>query len=298
MLLKLLNKKPIESYVILAYLITWLCWIPTIIIAQEGGYLLPAAANYAELIQEGFGNPEHLIISTIFFLAVFGPLLAAMIVTAYGQGRSGLSQLLASILNWRIQRKWFVIVVSINLLLLSLTIIFSLLTGLLSLSQLQFAPIGYLMFIFIVQIVSSGLGEEPGWRGFLFPRLQEKYSAERSVWYMGIIWAVWHYPFVILFSFSALTTPISLATISSLLFGLGGFTLTIIGMSFIYAWIYSHTRSLFLAILFHALNNVIPFVLIGGLEVSTNIVLAISPWIFVFFMERRYGRSWYISDAR
>ncbi len=43
-------------------------------------------------------------------------------------------------------------------------------------------------------IFTFGLGEETGWRGFLLPRLQGKYSALTSSLIVGIIWAGWHSP--------------------------------------------------------------------------------------------------------
>ena len=43
--------------------------------------------------------------------------------------------------------------------------------------------------------VAYGFGEEPGWRGWLLPRLQEKHDAVRSTLILSLIWAVWHTPF-------------------------------------------------------------------------------------------------------
>jgi CAAX protease family protein len=43
--------------------------------------------------------------------------------------------------------------------------------------------------------VLYGIGEEPGWRGWLLPRLQERHSAVVATLLLAPIWAAWHAPF-------------------------------------------------------------------------------------------------------
>jgi len=49
----------------------------------------------------------------------------------------------------------------------------------------------------LVGSVLYGLGEEPGWRGWLLPYLQQRHSAVRATLLLTPVWAVWHLPFFI-----------------------------------------------------------------------------------------------------
>lgn len=53
--------------------------------------------------------------------------------------------------------------------------------------------------LFLGFIVLSGGGlEEPGWRGYLLPQLQERYSALVAALAVGVVWAAWHLPLFVL----------------------------------------------------------------------------------------------------
>lgn len=41
------------------------------------------------------------------------------------------------------------------------------------------------------------LGEEAGWRGFLTPRLTERFGRVRGLLLSGVIWGVWHWPVIV-----------------------------------------------------------------------------------------------------
>jgi membrane protease YdiL (CAAX protease family) len=49
--------------------------------------------------------------------------------------------------------------------------------------------------VVVLVSVAYGLGEEPGWRGFLLPRLLEQHGPRAATLVLAGVWATWHVPF-------------------------------------------------------------------------------------------------------
>jgi uncharacterized protein len=47
-----------------------------------------------------------------------------------------------------------------------------------------------LVFVALLQ----GGNEEPGWRGFALPRMQDRFTPVRATLLLGGVWALWHLP--------------------------------------------------------------------------------------------------------
>jgi membrane protease YdiL (CAAX protease family) len=94
----------------------------------------------------------------------------------------------------------------------------------------------------------GGVSEEPGWRGFLLPRLQGRFSplaASLLVWFP---WALWH-------------APLDLAGYAGPTFGgyLRSRVLILIPLCVIITWVYNRCgRTILSAALFHSAFNVAP----------------------------------------
>jgi membrane protease YdiL (CAAX protease family) len=51
------------------------------------------------------------------------------------------------------------------------------------------------LFEILVVSTAYGLGEEPGWRGFMLPKLQARHDAWAATLLLALVWAAWHAPF-------------------------------------------------------------------------------------------------------
>lgn len=287
------HKHPMVVFLILSNGITWVCWIPAIIIGTRQGYILPTINTYATIIQTGFVNSQHLFVSIAFFLGVYGPLIGALVATWLAEGKEGLFELWGRIIRWRVGARWYIIILMIAFLLPAIPVGIAALTGLSELTLGSVIGFPYAIFLFLAQILTSGLGEEPGWRGFLLPRLQAKFEGQKYIWVLGFIWAFWHYPFTVYQTISMMqdVTPIQIAL--TLVIALAGNTISLIAMTFIYVWVYSNTRSVFLVILLHALGNLFNFTIVSLLAEQQFVAqfLGLMPWVLVFILQRVLGKE-------
>jgi membrane protease YdiL (CAAX protease family) len=92
------------------------------------------------------------------------------------------------------------------------------------------------------------LGEEIGWTGFLTPKLLKIYSVPITSLIVGLFWAVWHFP-AIIGGFYGQGTPLWAA--------LPGFTLVIVGYSFIRTVLVMKSKSLWTGVVLHSSGNII-----------------------------------------
>jgi uncharacterized protein len=91
-------------------------------------------------------------------------------------------------------------------------------------------------------------GEELGWSGFLTPKLLKIYSVPVTSFIVGICWAVWHFP-AFVGGLYGQGTPLWTA--------LPGFTLVLIGYSFIRTVLVSESKSLWTGVILHSSGNII-----------------------------------------
>jgi membrane protease YdiL (CAAX protease family) len=98
----------------------------------------------------------------------------------------------------------------------------------------------------VIRSTASALGEEIGWRGFLLPRLVQRAGFTWGCLFSGCIWAIWHYPALLLADYNAGTRPV---------FALSCFTLMVIADSYILGWLRVKSGSLWPAAILHASHN-------------------------------------------
>jgi membrane protease YdiL (CAAX protease family) len=108
----------------------------------------------------------------------------------------------------------------------------------------------------------GAIGEELGWRGFLVPELNKHYSYTKTSFISGTIWAVYHYPLLIVLMAPRLDVRAWPLLISALI---GGIALT-----FILNWFRIMSGSVWAAVLFHAALNIHNQGLFENITVETS----------------------------
>jgi membrane protease YdiL (CAAX protease family) len=185
--------------------------------------------------------PEMAIVSTL--LITFIPIIAALILTIRENGSGGAKALLKRSFDFKkITKKiWYVPIIFLMpivylLVLWILGLIGETLTG--PLVPLGAAPILLLVFFIMA------LGEEVGWMGYAYDPMEERWNTFKASLILGIIHAAWHIPLYIY----VMRQP---------LLWMVGQLLVLAGLRILQVWIYKNTgKSLFAAILFHAVYNV------------------------------------------
>ena len=298
---KPLNKRAMSVYLLLAIGVTWLCWIPALLWSNQSGYPLPTVSTLATGTPFTFVNQEHRFYSLLFSFAVYGPLLGGLVAITIAEGKGGLHRLFNKMLHWRVEGKWYGTAVLLILIIVSLPLLVGTLTGMVTLRQGGLPAIGLpFLILFIFQIFTSGLGEEPGWRGFLLPTLQASYAPTKAVWIMGIIWAVWHYPFTVYVTLASIDPALEVPMAAIIIPALIGQTMSLIGMAYLYTWLLNRSQSILLLIIFHALSNVIPEMVSRVIEPNQVVFLltAIMPWLIVVILEKRLGKEQFLGLAQ
>lgn len=98
----------------------------------------------------------------------------------------------------------------------------------------------------VIGSLANALGEEIGWRGFLLPRLTGQFGVPAGCLISGLIWAAWHYPGLLGADYNAGTNP---------KYALTCFTLMVIALAFVMAWLRLKSGSLWPCALLHASHN-------------------------------------------
>jgi uncharacterized protein len=164
-----IRRHPLAAYVILAYGISWLLVSP-LVAAALGIIPTPAPAWHA--------------------LGAFGPIAAALIVTAITGGKRGLRSFATRLVCWRVALGWWLLALSPLILFAFSALALRIVTG-------HWPGFGHIwhdpaLILSWGAGIAYGVGEEPGWRGFALPRLQKRHNALSASLLLAAIWTGWH----------------------------------------------------------------------------------------------------------
>ncbi len=232
---RLISRHPLLAYFVIAFVGSWASLLPIALSRGVNGlgllpYRLPDIAFY--------------IAGILFTFA--GPALASLVVTAIISGRAGVGQLLRRCVRWRVGIGWYLI--AIFGFLLVYLVSYSVFLGV-NLPLALLAQLPLLLTVFLPQgvliILTASFAEELGWRGFALPRLQQRYGPVLGTVILGTLHGLWHLPAF----FTQILGPFSLP-------GYAGFLFVAIAATFLYTWIFNHTRgSVLLATLTHGFSD-------------------------------------------
>ncbi|GAB2959907.1 CPBP family intramembrane metalloprotease [Amycolatopsis acidiphila] len=227
------GRRPLTWFFSLSFLLSWVAWLPYVLSEDGLGVL-------------HFGFP--VILGTTQLLGVLpgaylGPILSAFVVTAAADGRTGLRQWTGRLAKWKVSWRWYLgVLISVPAVLTLTTVAVA--------GQNPITPSGAVMVAYlpglILQLLTTGIAEEPGWRDFALPRLQSRFGPLRGTLILGPLWGAWHLPlFLTQWGGPHVTPEMPLEFIG-----------TCIAFSIVMTWVFNRTgESLPLAMLLHTSVN-------------------------------------------
>jgi CAAX protease family protein len=262
-----LDVKALVAFFALAYVLSW-------------SWVVPLAAAH-QVVHRGAGWPTH-------YPALFGPAMAAIIVTAWTVGRPGVRDLLSRMGRWRVGLRWWLAALS-PVIFLGIGMAALVLAGKPVPRAAEFAsfsgiaPIGIAAVVLL--IILGAVGEETGWRGYALPQLQRRFSPLASSMILAVLWFAWHIP-----QFLIIATYRDFAPMQYV-----GMLLGLICGAVVLTWLYNGSGgSILLVAVWHGLYNVVSATQAAtGLlaaVVSTLIMIQGLALIFLELRARRHGR--------
>ncbi|KAA2240749.1 CPBP family intramembrane metalloprotease [Chitinophaga agrisoli] len=128
-------------------------------------------------------------------------------------------------------------------------------------------PDGVVIFLYVILVgifgmarsMSSAVGEEIGWRGFLTPQIAKVNSYTATSLWMGLIWSLYHYPLLMFADYNSGVSK---------WFSLTCFTVMIFSSCFIFTWMRLKSGSLWTGAILHASHNLFIQVIFTPLTVD------------------------------
>jgi len=266
-----IQRNAVASYILLAYGITW-------------SLALVLALSYHGIISLEIPLALHYILP-------YGPMLSALIVTCVRGGKYGIREILGRMSRWRIKPVWiitalFSVWVFYIASALTMVVIGQPWPDLSVFGQVMYLP--YLTFLgaWALWIFTYGIGEETGWRGFLLPHLQTKYSALVSSIIVSFFWALWH-------------APMFLYNENLIAMGPVGTVFWTIGLMFgsvLLTWLYNNTEgSILMTAIWHGTFNTFSAAAGQAASVTSGIismlVMVLVVFVVIIYRPKNLSRS-------
>ena len=177
------RRHQLSTFFVLALAASWLAWTPYVLSNSGLGLwdlTFPGGAIGGQLLGMLPG-------------AYLGPIGSAALVTGIVGGRAGLRAWVRGMWRWRASWRWYAaILIGVPVSIIVATQVVG--------GQMAAPSQAWLIVLvayvpgLIMQMITTGLAEEPGWRDFALPRLQRRVGPLGSAFVLGPIWALWHMP--------------------------------------------------------------------------------------------------------
>jgi membrane protease YdiL (CAAX protease family) len=214
-----MRRYPVVAYFALTFLISWT------------GALALAAPH---LIRH---QPLPKMTGILMFpVMLLGPSLAGIVLTRIVNGKSGLRVLFSQMCRVRVPLGWY------TALLLPPVLILTVLLFLQRFVSPVYAPNRF--FVGILFGIPAGFLEEIGWMGYAFPKMRSQSNGLVPSIILGLLWALWHLPVI---NYLGTATPHGVYWLPFFL----AFSFALTAMRVLIAWIYTNTKSVFMAQLMH-----------------------------------------------
>ena len=274
----MLRRHRIVVYVAITFAVTWGCWLGLAVTGQ--------------IVTEHF--------SPLYLLGLLGPLIGAVLTTALLDGRQGLRELRARMLRTRVGLRWWGVALGLPLAVAAVYYVL-----VVAYSMFLLAPIGLptssafgkligypitnALVLGVLVIAINGFGEETGWRGFLLPALQRRYSPLAASVVVAAIWSTWHLPaFLVNASYRGMSPAIVPMFFAGMLCG-----------SLFLTWLYNRGKqSIALVAVWHGVFNLLTGTVaargtLAAVETTAVMIIAIGLLVreLQAFQHERHGHS-------
>ena len=183
-------------------------------------------------------SPESMKGLPVWLIAIWSPNMAAIIILMAKNNVTSSIQAAFTLPAF----SWWMILVLIPLLVTGILLLIEVSKG----NTIQWSNFkwSYLLPLILINLIMGPLGEEFGWRGFLYPIIKSSYGWMGSALIVGVIWAIWHAPLWFL------NSPQSKIPFWAF------FTIVVL-LSILMSMIYNHSQgSIIMVILLHLSFNV------------------------------------------
>lgn len=228
-----LRRHPIACYLGITFAVTWGVWVP---LAATG-----------HVVTTGF--------APIYLVGLLGPLAGAVVMSAIVAGAAGVRAVVARMVRVRAGVRWWAVGLGMPLAVAVVLAAggYTIATfgighehGWRDFGAFNGFPRTSPLVLWLLLVLVNGFGEETGWRGYLLPHLQKRWSPLTSSLIVGGIWCVWHVP---AFFLTETYRQMPLAMIPV-------FVVALLSGSVFLAWLYNRGRSsLLLVAVWHGTYN-------------------------------------------